>query len=414
MKRFLALALAATIGLAFAGTAQAAIIDASTGNTTTAITNAGSYELNGQTGIATLYRAGITANGIKASRHNLGSMGNFLTAGPGLSGTSTSEICVFCHTPHHTVQGTSDNGLGNTTGGNVQYGTVSANSVGTTNKYGPAPLWNRRSNASIFKAYGTTIGGTGGTAQPIYIGGVTLACLSCHDGVTTLDNLVNAPGSGGLQATYGNAGQTDDIRASAWGFMDKGDTTLGQNVTLGNDEARLNIGNGGTNTNSGGFGTNEADLSNDHPMSINYNDGGAGSPQLGVAGVVASLRNSDTTIDSIDLRVGLKTSIQALADNLSQNRWAVKGFISDTATINDLLRNGKVECSSCHDPHFKNLSNIDLDMTSPVGTNQVLRVTGNKASNMSDAIVDLDSDGLFLRRVGGNAGSGVCRTCHNK
>jgi len=76
----------------------------------------------------------------------------------------------------------------------------------------------------------------------------------------------------------------------------------------------------------------------------------------------------------------------------------VNGFIDNgSARISDLLRNGKVECSSCHDPHFSNRSWDEVE-----GAGGYEGLTENRM------------DGLFLRRVGGNTGSGVCRTCHNK
>lgn len=72
------------------------------------------------------------------------------------------------------------------------------------------------------------------------------------------------------------------------------------------------------------------------------------------------------------------------------------------ATINDILRGGKVECSSCHDPHFKNESWDEVESYTVGG--------GNDRNNDSGT----GTDGLFQRRVGGNTGSGLCRTCHNK
>ena len=80
----------------------------------------------------------------------------------------------------------------------------------------------------------------------------------------------------------------------------------------------------------------------------------------------------------------------------------MKGYISSTAQISDLLRetNGsmRVECSSCHDPHFNNKSWNEVDST-----------YSGEATDL-----EVESNGLFIRRVGGNSGSGVCRTCHNK
>src|SRR3989338_1937828 len=123
-------------------------------------------------GSSTASAAGDTAGGVVWSRHNLSSYGEHYQATTSVSGTSTAtgitpltvittEICVFCHTPH----------------------------FGQTNS---APLWNRGTSATGYVAYGTTVAGTVISS----VGGSSLACLSCHDGVTTLDNLINRPGKG--------------------------------------------------------------------------------------------------------------------------------------------------------------------------------------------------------------------------
>ena len=304
------------------------------------------------------YAAGDFAGGIANTRHNLGAFGPVITTtvDGGTSARGTTEICVFCHTPHHSNKGGA-NGL--------------------------APLWNRGNATTSFTAYGTTIGGTVITSADI--GGSTLACLSCHDGVTTFDNIVNAPGKGGL--TNGGADQS-------WLFtmpsefvmphtaMDSFGSAACSACHTGDDKA--------ANVNRFIVGT---DLSNDHPVSVPYNPS------------VASLRSTATVLDSIDLTEGLDPDAVTYREgNLAQNRWAVSGFISDTATISDLLRNGKVECSSCHDPHFDNKSWDEVDIT---------WADGYKTQWCGDD-GEACSDGNFLRRVGGNTGSGVCRTCHDK
>src|SRR3972149_4131564 len=88
--------------------------------------------------------AGMSANGIVYSRHNLSSYGEHYQATTSVDGTSTAtgidpltvittEICGFCHTPH----------------------------FGRTDT---APLWNRGSSAIGYVAYGaTTVGRTGTT-----------------------------------------------------------------------------------------------------------------------------------------------------------------------------------------------------------------------------------------------------------
>ncbi|MCC6502717.1 MAG: hypothetical protein IT362_06250 [Deltaproteobacteria bacterium] len=311
----------------------------------------------GSVGAVTIsdYPAGTAANGIGGSRHNMGGLGWVIRA------SETTEICVFCHTPHHT-----------NTANNLK------------------PLWNRGGQApTAFTAYGTTLGGT--TVANTDIGSTTLACLSCHDGVTTFDNLVNAPGKSGVTAGGADRGWAfampvaNEFIPPNTAYHKFNTAPFTCNLCHVNEQiTRLTIG---------------TDLSNDHPVSISYISGKAG------------LRTTDTVIGSIDLTSDLAASAAtAFNSNLAQNRWAVKGFISDTATIADILRDGKVECSSCHDPHFRNQSWDEVEWT---WTQNGMTGTGDGTTwcgNVGEAC----SDGQFLRRVGGNTGSGVCRTCHNK
>jgi hypothetical protein len=118
--------------------------------------------------------SGFASAGIADTKHNLGS-------GAGPSGrnqvSDTAEICVFCHTPH----GASTDA--------------------------PAPLWNKRLGANGTPAGGGTYTtydtlqtpSLDGTVAPV--GSVSMACLSCHDGTQAMDNIINAPGSGGLLPT---------------------------------------------------------------------------------------------------------------------------------------------------------------------------------------------------------------------
>ncbi|MFQ5559223.1 MAG: hypothetical protein ACE5FU_01375, partial [Nitrospinota bacterium] len=79
MKKYLVLGLGAVFSVAFAGTAFAK-------HSTTS--------------------AGDMANGIGASRHNLSTSGSHLVpwdeTGSRENATGTSEMCVYCHTPHFT------------------------------------------------------------------------------------------------------------------------------------------------------------------------------------------------------------------------------------------------------------------------------------------------------------------------
>jgi len=328
MKRFLAIAIAATMGLFYAGHAHAGTPPILTGGTGTM-----SVTVNGPND----YTVGMSANGVVQSRHNLGAFGRHVTTRNSFDAAGavegTTQICVFCHTPHHT---------------------------NTSAK----PLWNRNMpNSSSYVGYGSTIAGT--LINKPQAGSASLACLSCHDGVTTFDDLVNAPGKGLAMPTG----------AGRWTFYEKqGSLLLGSGAVL--EDFRVVIG---------------TDLRNDHPVNVPYS-----------GGTKASLRPASTVIGTIDLTSGLNHTTSYF-QWMQQNKWAVSGFISSTATIGELLRTDgsggtlKVECSSCHDPHFSNGSYPEYE-----------RDSNNNFIGLNTA------DGVFLRRVGGNMGSGVCRTCHDK
>lgn len=295
------------------------------------------------------YSAGDAAGGLTMSRHNMGSLGRVITT------SATSQICVFCHTPHHTNQ-----------------------------SGGVAPLWNRSTtNASSYTAYGTTISGT--TVANGDLGSSTLACLSCHDGVTTFDNLINRPGKDTITGDQNWVFRMPNIGFAIEGtgldhLTSGAPCSICHQAGTGTDvQARLNIG---------------TSLSNDHPVSVPYTEG------------TASLRASASIISQIDV----SSDLSATNANVMQNLWAVKGFFNTDATIGDLLRNNPnvtgatVECGSCHDPHFRNLSWDEAEPTWLEGG--FTTWCNNDPENCTD--------GMFLRRVGGNTASGVCRTCHNK
>ena len=223
-----------------------------------------------------------------------------------LSGTTTGavgsddngEVCVYCHTPH------------------------AANS-----DFDGAPLWNKAATAvgTTYRMYGASAASTQGTT----IAGSTvgdaggalsspsLACLSCHDGVSAIDSIVNAPGSGMGSLSAG----TTLITAIA--------TPYGGNIGDGDN------------------GVADVDMANDHPVSVTYTAG------------KASLRATTTDLATI-----------------SGTAWV------GATTIADLLRNGMVECSSCHDPH------------------------NGYATQGTDPQVN------YLRMT--NNGSKLCIGCHNK
>ncbi len=257
------------------------------------------------------YDVGSAANGIGFSRHNLGRFG-----GVGQKENSF-DICVYCHTPHNTSKKT-------------------------------LPPWASKGNsAKNYTAYGTNNPNVNTTT--VGLGSPSFACLSCHDGLTTFDNLANSPVKMQVSPVL-PLGVKNSIFPGSRGTSPVVSSRIRYALPL----------------------------SRDHPINVPFR-----------GGKFAALRKSDTIISQIDLSTGLSGWYGQKIPNL----WSIKGYISDTATIADLLRDGRIECSSCHDPHFNNKSWIEAAKTFKGWD---------------------DMDGLFLRRVGGNFASSVCRTCHNK
>ena len=229
----------------------------------------------------------LAATSIAASKHNLGTTGT----GSVRVTTGTDEVCVFCHTPHG----------------------------GDTAK--SAPLWNRGVNApASYTLYDglwgdrpSTFDGETATGG---VGSISLLCLSCHDGATALDMLINAPGSGGYNATGASAGYT-------W-----------QNVVSTNlmDPARI--------------ATIGTDLKNDHPISVPY----CGGMKSGGAPVPTTIANcKDQDFNAPATGSGLYWIETGTANGTREKTdlpLYVRAFGGTTAGPWPA-----VECGSCHDPH---------------------------------------------------------------
>jgi hypothetical protein len=368
---------------------------------------------------------GANAGGVVWSRHNLSSYGPFIRAsaniqlgplpvpvGEGCSWNgsqwincqlpnqvATTQICVFCHTPHHSKTDT-------------------------------GPLWNK-DNVATYTSYGSTVAGNS-TA----VSGSSLACLSCHDGVSTFDSFINRPGQG--SNTDGSASDMN-WSFSMWSLTpgapnaqhkfdhfraDAGSCNLCHSQER-SDRANIGLGDSFTTdymvatglplpfpqyapANSPVSGT--ADLANDHPIGVTYTE------------KVASLRPLNTRIATLMMYNAKSLDPSSTVSyGRSDNYWSVFGYINEGATIQDLLRgDNKVECASCHDPHYKNQTNDDPGLIRSYTRTSGATCGANPdcfSSGFNRVVTAQDDeliDGLFLRRVGGNSNSGVCRTCHNK
>jgi predicted CXXCH cytochrome family protein len=193
--------------------------------------------------------------------------GNFLSAGD-----SIIETCVFCHTPHN------------------------ASSAGF--------LWNRTNpSATSYTLYTSSTITMITIAQPT---GLTLMCMSCHDGITSIavNTLVNAPYPASSPAQVTKIGGTYDKIGDVY-FPNMFSTGWGPNI--------------GNLTPPGG--STVANLANDHPVSFTWVDGIPG----------------------------------------------VKNYATWSGTALKLFNN-RMECSTCHDVHnsanppFLRMSNNNSDM----------------------------------------------------
>jgi len=256
--------LASAMMLGVAGNAMAALTQQQIGPNATAAgyipangagaTSSVSGSFSQAGGVASPFAAASTVN-ITNSRHNLGTKNTLGTnhtpdvlSNQGGVVIGTNQICVFCHTPH---------------GFN-------------TNPSGP--LWNKtvKSSAAYTTYNAVSAGNKSSTfdANTPSIGSVSLACLSCHDGTQAMDTMINGPGSGNFAAGGGStSGTSQGYTWSQFGSM--GDT--GNGLGSPTNSVLVPQGTNGPTYRGINIGT---DLSNDHPISVQYCGGGIPTNQV--------------------------------------------------------------------------------------------------------------------------------------
>ena len=205
-----------------------------------------------------------------------------LSAGSALRNSDAAingQTCVFCHTPH---------------GG------------ATT-----LPLWNRSAPTGAgYQLYTSSTMDAASPGGPAVGGGMSGACLSCHDGSIAVDVLLNLGG----------------VAKAA-------NTTFVRQLT-----AEATFGTGGTgafNIMTGGMPFMGTDLRNDHPITIIYETARAVTP-------------GDFITQAI---TGSKVTVGASLP------LPLFGTATATATV---------ECASCHNPH--NNSNAPFLRKSNIGS----------------------------------------------
>ena len=223
----------------------------------------------------------VSAQGVVDTKHNLGT-----TAGADKAATfsGTGEICVFCHTPH---------------------GSDTTAAV---------PLWNKALPvATTFTTYNSTAATatTSIDGEIVDVGSVSIACLSCHDGVQAMDSVINAPGSG----LAGNA----TWQGGAW--------------TLGNLDGVMT-----------GVAALGQDLTDDHPIGVQYGGGG-----ITATNVNGTLNDGDFKTTLNDTINGTTVWWVETGGNTTREKTDMQLYTRIAGTITEAQP--FVECASCHDPH---------------------------------------------------------------
>lgn len=285
------------------------------------------------------------------------------------------EVCIFCHTPH---------------GGRSHVGGVQ----------GIAPLWNRRiSSPMSFTPYNSPhfdaqdLMGVPGRPK-----GVSLACLSCHDGAVAFDALINSSGSGGFfpkNKTFdgpggsigmGFSGPAVDAANSfregrrdneAGGFVFFDEFGSGPNMSFG-AEPFPNLG---------------LDLRDDHPISME------------IPRTDPQFREILTNITTKGGRVPGSGSVMWIdrdpngANLPIDKRDRIRAYASDPSRPDAPY----IECASCHNPHEASRPNGQPALSEPINAQTVnnslfLRLASRPNANSQDR----------------NASSLVCLSCHKK
>lgn len=205
--------------------------------------------------------------------------GNYQTAdGP------ISEVCVFCHTPHSAS-------------------TDSARGLNTL-------LWNRVNSTFTYSVYNSSVSSTLDVTPDNPPKGITLMCMSCHDGVTSIavGSLLNAPGSGNPAVSLIDTGMADKIGQ----IYDGGFLGWGANIGEGNPSAPGTI-----------------NLSNDHPVSFQW---------------VSNLAGMKP-----DASIGFSDSTVKLFNNKMECSTCHKVHDPDIPPFLRMSNDGSQMCLRCHD-----------------------------------------------------------------
>ncbi|MBI5910822.1 MAG: hypothetical protein HY848_12830 [Betaproteobacteria bacterium] len=249
---------------------------------------------------------------VRNTKHNLSAGG----AGT-VKAVSETQVCVFCHTPHAATSGVT-------------------------------PLWNRALSNATYSVYTSSSLDAnaiqGSLDQP---GGSSKLCLSCHDGTLAIGN-VNVLGGQG---------------SSTPGTVSIPMTGTGTGGVMP----------GGTGASTGFTRNLGVDLTNDHPISVNF---------------TSTLATRDGELRAVDANQKWPAgSGSVIGVRVSGYRPSLPLEGTGAGGV------GQVQCGTCHDPHLR-----ETDTTR--GNHKFLRLNRFQQavpSNTHDVVNDI-----------------ICLSCHDK
>lgn len=237
--------------------------------------------------------------GVKNTPHDLSDTGGCLSADCYPWSYQTTEVCVFCHTPHA--------GQGST------------------------PLWNKPLPSSSFSMYTSPTFEMGPAGQMgSVVGTPSILCMSCHDGTMAMNVVTNSPGRGttGSIPDGGMNTRMDQVYNPSWPG-----TYPGPNIS---------------GSYSGG-GESIDKLTDEHPISFTYNPG------------ADTEGNNFPAVASGVITGASGTKYRLYGSNKDQFECSTCHDVHDTATYDKLSQGGRYEifflrgsnlssqmCRDCH------------------------------------------------------------------
>ncbi len=303
---------------------------------------------------------------ITNTRHNLtqsflGDASLMASAGGGVR-NNYGEICVYCHTPH---------------------------GANTTIK---APIWNRTIIPKEYKIYDKLRTLNRPIGQP---GANSLTCLSCHDGTTAIDSIINMPGSGRFNANQ----QTVVDKGWLSDNWFNGTDASGNKLTVIHAEMGNEIPSD----------LSKAPVQTDKCAFCHNSDTAGGPPDFRVFVIGTDLRNDhpigilfpDTFGPGIDFNQPTGTVIGKM------KYFDINGNShpdTNEPRLYDTGEGPEVECASCHDPHGIPMNNANRSDGVTRFIPSFLRVSNGQAVTAANPLGAADS----------GRSSGLCLTCHDK